>query len=77
MNNPAPNNTIASLRSSIAENGNEFAKLYFNLATADSNVPFQASSQSLSYDIKQTDLATQTSGDRAKGCELKFSTTYQ
>ena len=75
--NNLTNNSIPSLKSSPTGNGTEFATLYFKLAVADSNVPFQPSNPSLTYDVLQTDLSSYTSGVRAKGCELRFNTTYQ
>jgi hypothetical protein len=77
LNSPASNNTVPDLRSTSSGNGTEFAKLFFRLATTDINTPFLPASQALTYEILQTDLANQTSGTRARGCDLKFSTSYQ
>jgi hypothetical protein len=77
LNNPAANNSIATLQSSSTGSGNEFATLYFTLASPGTTVPFIPSDQALTYSVQQTDLSAQTSGVPAKGCQLKFSTTYQ
>ena len=77
LNNLGANNSIATLRSSSTGSGTEFATLYFTLASPGTTVSFNPSDQSLTYNVQQTDLATQTSGVTAKGCQLKFSTTYQ
>ena len=72
---PLANNSIPDLKSSTVGNGTEFAKIYFKLAAADSNIPFQPSSSDLVYEIKQSDL---TSFDvPTKRYELKFSASYQ
>lgn len=72
---PLNNNTISTLKSSSIGNGTEFAKLYFKLASADSNIPFQPLNSGLTYSIKQTDPPS--FDVPARGCELKFSTSYQ
>jgi hypothetical protein len=72
---PLSNSSIPALRSSINGYGTEFAKLYFKLATADSNTPFQPSNTDLTYFIKQTDPPS--FDVPARGCELKFNALYQ
>jgi hypothetical protein len=75
----APTSGIPNLKSSPIGNGTEFATLYFKLAATDSNTPFDTSNPSvdLKYDIEQSDLSILSSGVPAKGCTLKFTTTYQ
>lgn len=71
-------NTIIPLRSSTNGSGTEFAKIYFKLATTDVNTPFSPLNQSLTYDILQSELSSQLNASvPARGCELKFSTSYQ
>jgi hypothetical protein len=77
LNMPASNNTISALKSSSSGNGTEFATFYFKLATTDINTPFVPANETLTYNILQTDLTTQTSGAAARGAVLKFSTSYQ